>query len=103
VNNFSTALKKAAKDTAAYMTMDVRNSARSHGWASHEASALRVRYHDGEFHVHAEGDHAEDALTREFGTEEMRPTAVMRKYQNNPGNAEEVFMQRLNKHLGGQL
>lgn len=95
------ALQKAAEDTAAYMTFDVRRSARSHGWNKDESSSLRVRYNSDGFHIHAEGDHSEAALTKEFGTEEQRPTAVMRKYGNNPGKASEVFLRQLDKHLGG--
>lgn len=96
------AIHQAAKETAAYMTFDVRQSARDHGWDSNEATALRVRYTDGKFNIHAEGDHSETALTREFGTEHQRPSAVMRKYGNNPGKAADIFMSRLNKNAGGK-
>jgi hypothetical protein len=102
VKHILEAIQKASHDTAAYMTMSVRNSARLHGWDSKEASSLRVRYQDGSFGIHAEGDHSEKALTKEFGTELHRPTAVMRKYANNPINAESVFLDRLNKHAGGK-
>ena len=95
------AVQKAAQDTANYMTYDARESAHAHGWNSHEADSIRVRYTDGEFHVHAEGDHAEHALSKEYGTETQRPTAVMRKYANNSGRSGEVFMAHLNRHAGG--
>lgn len=96
------AVKKAAKDTSAYMTFDVRNSARAHGWSPEEAASLRVRYDDGKFTVHAEGEHAEAALTKEYGTETERPTAVIRKYSNSSGQAEQVFINQLKKHSGGK-
>ena len=102
MKNFLEALQKAANETAAYMTFDVRKSARTHGWEDHEANSLRVRYSDGSFGVHAEGDHAEAALTKEYGTEKQRPTAVMRKYGNHSGNAAGVFLDRFNKHVGGK-
>lgn len=102
MKNLLNAIQKAAHETAAYMTFDVRKSARDHGWKPEDAAALRVRYTDGKFSVHAEGDHAEHALTQEFGTEHKRPSAVMRKYGKNPGNAASIFMDRLNKNAGGK-
>lgn len=83
------------------MTFDVRRSARDHGWSPEEASSLRVRHTDGTFQVHIEGTHSDKAHEREYGTETQRPTAVARKYGNNPGRAAEIFTQRFNKHLGG--
>jgi hypothetical protein len=102
VKNFLDALQKAAHETAAYMTFDVRQSARNHGWENHEANSLRVRYTDGKFGVHAEGDHSEAALTKEYGTEKNRPTAVMRKYGNHPGDSAKIFMKQFNRHVGGK-
>jgi hypothetical protein len=102
VKHILEAIDRAAQDAAAYMTFDVRRSARSHGWSPEEASSLRVRYSDNDFGIHAEGSHAEKALTKEFGTESSRPTAVMRKYGNNPGKSEAIFMRQLNKHIGGK-
>lgn len=101
MKHFVEAIKRAAADTAAYMTFDVRQSARNHGWEPHEVSALRVRHEEGKFQVHLEGPHAEAAHVKEYGTETQRPTAVARKYGNNSGKAGEIFAQRLNKHLGG--
>jgi hypothetical protein len=103
VKDFSEALHKAAQDTAAYMTFDVRRSARSHGWQPHEVSSLRVRYSDGNFNINAEGEHKEAALTKEYGTEQARPTAVIRKYSNNPGKSADVLIQQLKKYRGGRL
>lgn len=102
MKNFSEALERAAHDTAAYMTFDVRRSARSHGWEPHEVASLRVRYVDGDFNIKAEGQHADAALLREYGSEKQRPTAVMRKYGNNPGKSGDILMQRLKKHMGGK-
>lgn len=96
------ALSKAKADTAAYMTFDVRKSARAHGWTPEEAAALRVRHTDGSFGVHFEGPHAEAARTREYGTETEKPTAVARKYGHSHEAAAKFLAQRINKHLGGK-
>lgn len=102
MKHFPKALKRAISDTAAYMTYDVRQSAREHGWTPEEVSALRVRHVDGAFKILLEGEHAEKAHTREFGTETQRPTGVVRKYGNNPGKSAEILHQRINKHLGSK-
>lgn len=101
MKHFPKALKRAISDTAAYMTFDVRQSARAHGWSPDEAASLRVRHVDNKFQVFFEGKHSESALNREYGTEKHPPTGVARKFGNNPGKASEIFTQRLNKHLGG--
>lgn len=100
MKHFPDAISKAASDTARYMTADIRRSARQHGWADHEISAISVSYDGKAFNASLEGEHASAAWDREYGTETQRPTAVLRKYSNNPGKAEAVFMKQLSKHLG---
>lgn len=101
MKNILDALHKATQDTAKFMTADIRRSARQHGWAPHEVNSLKVSYQDKAFTISAEGENASDAWVKEFGSEIQRPTAVIRKYSNNPGKAADVFMKRLNKHAGG--
>jgi hypothetical protein len=102
VKRYLDALSKAVADTAAYMTYDVRHSARSAGWSDDEARALRVRHTDGTFGVHFEGPHAEAARTREYGTETTPPSAVARKYGHSHARAATILTKRLNKHLEGK-
>ena len=102
MNRYLDALKKAKADTAAYMTFDVRRSARAHGWSAQEAAALRVRHTEDGFGVHFEGPHAEAARTKEYGTETESPTAVARKYGHSHEAAAKFLAQRINKHLGSK-
>lgn len=102
MKDYLESLRKAAHDTAAYMTMDARKSALSHGWSKDEAKAIKVKFSEGKFDMKLTGKHATAAHIQEFGDEGKPPTAAARKYANTPGKSGEYFMQRFNKHIGGK-
>lgn len=97
------AAHKAAHDTARYMTADIRHSALEHGWHPDVVSNTKVHYEEGKFNVKVHNGYGDDAFRHEFGDEENRPTAVVRKYANNTHQAQRAFLMSAWKHLGGKL
>ena len=97
------AIHKAAHDTAGYMTSEVRQSALQHGWNNEVANSITVDYKDGDFHHSVAPEHEEAAWVHEYGTENERPTAVLRKYGGNADHLDSAFMMSLSKHLGGNV
>jgi len=100
---FREALDKAAKDTASYVTADLRHSAREHGWSEDVVTNMHVRHEEDGYKVHVPDDLKDKAFVHEFGDENSPPTAAIRKYSNNHAVAAQVMLKNLEKHLGGRL
>jgi glycosidase len=97
------ALARAAHDTAAYVTADIRHTAAEHGWDPEVSSSLSVHYGEDGYNVTVP-DHLKDrAFVHEFGDERNAPTAAMRKYSNSREIASKVLLKNIEKHLGGKL
>jgi hypothetical protein len=101
VKHLLAAVEKAAQDTAHYMQREIRNSAREHGWDDKVVHNTHVDYKDGEFNVNVPKKYANQAFVHEFGSSATRPTAVIRKYENN-NTAGAAFTKSLNRHLRGK-
>ncbi|CAB4123499.1 hypothetical protein UFOVP46_21 [uncultured Caudovirales phage] len=97
-----TAIQKAAADTASFVEHDIRRSALAHGWDKDVVANTHVSYEGGDFKVHTSPEHASRAFVHEYGNEATRPTAVIRKYNNNPGKASEAFVTHLQHHMRGK-
>jgi hypothetical protein len=95
-------LHSAAHDTAQFMEGEIRKSAISHGWDQKVVDNLHVRFHDNKFNVYVHDKYVGDALTHEFGNESKRPTAALRKYNNNPVGTGAKFIESLGKHMEGK-
>lgn len=95
-------INKAAHDTAQFMEGQIRQSALAHGWDKNVVENTHVRFQDKKFNVYVHDKYVGDALTHEYGNETARPTAVIRKYNNNPTGASEDFVKNLGKHMGGK-
>jgi hypothetical protein len=95
-------LHNAAHDTAQFIEGQIRQSALDHGWDKKVVENTHVRFHDKKFNVYVHDKYVGDALTHEYGDETARPTAVIRKYKNNPTGASAEFVKHLGKHMGGK-
>jgi hypothetical protein len=95
-------IHKASHDTAQFIEGQIRQSALDHGWDSKVVENTHVRFHDNKFSVYVHDKYVGNALTHEYGNETSRPTAVIRKYDNNPTGAGANFIQNLEKHMGGK-
>ena len=97
------ALHQAATHSALYMEHELRTSALRHGWHPSVAQGLHVRYENGDFNVSVDSDKHHAAHVHEYGDENTRPTAVIRKHGNNTSMAEKVFIRSLETQLKGLL
>ena len=95
-------LKRAAHETAVYMTADLQNRAHEHGWDEDVASSIRVHYEDGKFKAKVSPEHSDRAFRHEYGDENNPPKATVRRYDNS-SSAEEVYLLNLHKHVLGGL
>jgi hypothetical protein len=95
-------IQKASHDTAQFIEGQIRQSALDHGWDKKVVDNTHVRFQDNKFSVYVHDKYVGNALTHEYGNETSRPTAVIRKYDNNPTGAGANFIQNLEKHMGGK-
>jgi hypothetical protein len=95
-------IHKAAHDTAQFVEGQIRQSALAHGWDKKVVENTHVRFQNNKFNVYVHDKYVGDALTHEYGNETSRPTAVIRKYNNNPAGAGANFVQNLGKHMEGK-
>lgn len=97
------AAAKAALDTAKFVTHEVRSSATDHGWDAEVSSNTNIVFDGKSFNVAIHPDHYAQAMNHEYGTEQMRPTAVLRKYDSDTDDAEQFFVDSFFKALGRKL
>lgn len=97
------AAAKAALDTAQFVTNSVRSSAQEHGWDAEVTSNTNILFNGEKFNVEVHPDHYDQAMNLEYGTELIRPTAVLRKYDNKSEEAEDFFVEALYKAVGMRL
>lgn len=91
---------KAIEATAIELTNLLRETLTSRGWSTEAAFSVRLFYTGERFDYKFEGAYAEDAKTLEFGTEQVRPTAEVRKFLNKNEIIEKVYLKHLEKGLG---
>jgi hypothetical protein len=82
------------------MTSLLRQSALDHGWDSDVVSGLSVDHSDDKFSVKVHSSVADRAFVHEYGSEQKRPTAAIRKFLNDSSFAEKAFIKRLDHHYG---
>jgi hypothetical protein len=93
--------QKAADDTAASMTMELRGNALKAGWHKEVVDNLQVKHSDGSFSVHVHPDFKDRAFVHEYGDEKSKGTAVIRRY-NKPESGDKAFMKALKVHADGK-
>jgi hypothetical protein len=98
-----TSLDKSSHETAKYLSSHLRNEATAAGWPDHIVSGMKVHYHEGEFKIAANKKHTKEINDLEYGTQDSRPTAAMRRFSNDTSEAEEFLVGRMLKHMGGEL
>jgi len=103
VEEVISAIENAAHDAANYMTVDLRNRAHAAGWDHEVANNLHVLYADGKFSTHVPPKYSDRAHLHEYGSEGVRPTAVLRKFANEHSDGERAFAMNIHHHLKGVL
>jgi len=98
VKRLADTVHKAKQDTARFMTQQLRQHVLQHGWDADVAAHLSVVHKDGKLSTEVHPDYADRAFVHEFGNENQRPTAAIRKFANNTQVAEEAFKQLVHHH-----
>lgn len=97
------AIEQAAHDTAVHLTADLRQRANAAGWHPEVAANLHVSYDGNSFKAHVHPDYADAAHVLEYGSENTRPTAVLRKFSQETHNSSRVMAHNVHHHAGGLL
>ena len=91
---------KAVASTARFMTAELRRHAISQGWEPHVANGLSVKW-DGSSMKHDLGEHTfDEAFVHEYGDENHRPKATVRRFLNRPMKAEHNLISSLDYYWG---
>lgn len=103
MENIIAAIEQAAHDSAVHLTADLRERALAAGWHPEVATNLHVSYDGESFKAHVHPDYADAAHVHEYGDENKRPTAVLRKFAKETHNSGRVMAHNLSRHVGGLL
>ena len=75
-----TAYSKLSQHTATRLTEELRNHASENGWHPHVVANMHVAYEGGEYKVKVHPDYKDRAFVHEYGDENQKPTATIRKF-----------------------
>lgn len=89
-----------AEDTAKFITEDLKGLAGKHGWDAKSINGVSVNYENSTFSIDVDAAVKNDVSRLEYGTEDVPPTAVFRKYGANTQEAEKFFIKNLEKKVG---
>jgi hypothetical protein len=82
------------------LTSILRDHLLASGWTYEAALSVSIVYTGERFDYKFEGASTQEAETLEFGSEEMRPTAAVRKFLNKTNVIEQVYVAQLERQLG---
>ena len=98
--SFESLARDIAKGAARSMNRPARAFASSQGWPSDVARSLSVSFADDKWSVNSEDERAADL---EYGTDENRPTGVLRQLSNRPEILEGALLAVAQRRLKGVL
>lgn len=91
---------KAIAATVVEVNEELRQFLVEHGYPPKAADSVQV-YHDGDdLDFRFEGDGSDDAQTLEYGNEQKPPMGIVRKFFNDTGRIEDIYLKQLEKVLG---
>lgn len=96
------ATQDAIQATSAQMTEQLRQSALKSGWDKDVVANMQVKHDGTKFNVHIHPDYNSRAFVHEYGSESVRPTAVLRKFSNDTKSVQKSFMANIKKSYGGK-
>jgi hypothetical protein len=92
VTTYLNAVRRAADSASAFATAEVRQRAVDAGWDEDIAEGTEVILTNKGFETKVAEPVKDRAFVAEFGNEELLPTAVLRKYDNDSATAQELFL-----------
>lgn len=103
INNLKPAFLKAARETAQFMTIELRAEAKASGWNPEIVNAIKVVYSSGHFNIKIPPQYKKAAENWEYGTPNRQPTAAIRRFSNRPEEAEKFLLKSVKTSLGSLL
>lgn len=97
------AIEEAAKDAAAFLTVDLRDHQAADGWHPDVVAATTVSYEDRTFSANIDAEQSDQGFIHEYGNGTVLPTATIRKYGMNADVAEKALIATLSDKLEGLL
>lgn len=103
ITKLKPAFLKAARETAQFMTIELREEARASGWNSELVDTMKVTYSDGHFNIKIPPKYKKLAENWEYGTPNRQPTAAIRRFSNRPEEAEKFLLKSVKTSLKSLL
>ena len=100
MTDFYSLSDRASTEAAELMTKSLFQYLIGAGWELIAAQSVKIVCENDKFSFVFEGAGADAAQTLEYGNEQKRPMASIRKYMNRPAAMEALLMDRLEAHLG---
>lgn len=97
------AIEAAAKDTAAFLTVDLRDHQTADGWHPDVVDATQVVYKDRSFSAQIAPEQSDQGFIHEYGNGTALPTGTLRKYSQNDDAAITALVSTLTEKVGGLL
>jgi hypothetical protein len=97
------AIEEAAKEAAAFMTVDLRDHQTADGWHPDVVNATDVMFQDKKFSASIAPEVSDQAFIHEYGKEDAKPTATLRKYSQNDDAAQTALFTTLADKVSGLL
>lgn len=82
--------QKAVSAAARELTHGLRKSALDHGWSDDAIRGIGIRHDGNEFKIHTAKSAESDVWLYEYGSENSRPTAAIRKFLNDKNKISQV-------------
>lgn len=93
--------QKAVSAAARELTHGLRKSALDHGWSDDAIRGVGIRHDGKEFKLHTAKSIENDVWLHEYGSENSRPTAAIRKFLNDKDKMNQVVYRHYVKQNGG--
>jgi len=103
INKLKPAFLKAARQTAQFMTLELRNETRASGWNPDVTEAIKVSYSNNHLSINIPDKYKPLADNWEFGTPNRQPTGAIRRFSNRPEEAEKFLLKSVKVSLRGVL
>jgi hypothetical protein len=100
-DKYSASLIQAGRETAVFMTAQLRAQCKSSGWDAATANQLKVGFDDDGFKLVIPERLKDEVFALEYGTTSTQPTAALRKFNNRLEGVASYMMTRAKKLAGG--
>jgi hypothetical protein len=103
ISKLKPAFVKAARQTAQFMTLELRNEARASGWTPDVVDSIKVSYSNNRLGINIPAKYKTLADDFEFGNSNRQPTGAIRRFANRPEEAEKFLLKSVKTSLRGVL